>query len=200
MPALSNLRRPRESLSLPEARRVALRGAGVRPSAPDRDVLKADLVRTVRALGLLQIDSVNVLVRSHYLPVFSRLGAYARTLLDRAAYGGPPAPAVRVLGSRSVAAAGRLASHCCAGGWSARGTATASGATSPDSAAITRAFCAEVLAEIRDRGPLGVSELSAGGAARPAGGTGAKARWRSSGCSGPGRSPRTFAATLRTGL
>ncbi len=44
--------------------------------------------RTVRRLGLLQIDSVNVLVRAHYLPLFSRLGAYSPSALDDEAYKG----------------------------------------------------------------------------------------------------------------
>jgi uncharacterized protein YcaQ len=46
-----------------------------------------DIRKTASATELFQIDSVNVLVRAHYMPLFSRLGPYEPTLLDEASYG-----------------------------------------------------------------------------------------------------------------
>lgn len=75
------------SLSNKEARRIALTAQGFAPVEPRRtrhDRRHLDAV--IEKVGLLQIDSVNVLTRAHYLPLFSRLGPYDTGLLDRAAF------------------------------------------------------------------------------------------------------------------
>src|SRR5436190_20303763 len=79
---------PAGELSAGEARRIALAAQGFDRPRPRGRVGAADLRRTIRQLGLLQIDFVNVLVPSHYLVPFSRLGAYKRALLDEVVYRG----------------------------------------------------------------------------------------------------------------
>ncbi len=71
-----------DSVSPAAARRIALAAQGFGRARPDA-VGTRQLNLTIQRLGLLQLDSVNVLERSHYLPVFARLGAYDKALLDR---------------------------------------------------------------------------------------------------------------------
>lgn len=77
--------RPMDSLSINEARRVALHAQGFgEPRA--RRPGPADMRALVERLRLIQIDSVNVLARTHYLTAFSRLGPDRREMLDEMAY------------------------------------------------------------------------------------------------------------------
>lgn len=73
------------AFSLKQARRLALAAQGFNGRQPPT-VKAPHLNRLIERLGLLQIDSVNAVVRSHYLPLFSRLGAYSFDLLDQAAW------------------------------------------------------------------------------------------------------------------
>ena len=71
-----------ERISPGQSRRIALAAqgfGGARQTAPGIRQLNLLIDR----LGLLQLDSVNVFEGSHYLPVFSRLGAYDKADIDR---------------------------------------------------------------------------------------------------------------------
>jgi uncharacterized protein YcaQ len=71
------------TLSLDQARRIALAAQGLDKGRPTGPVTSRAVGRTFARLQLVQIDSVNVLARSHFLPFFSRLGNYDRTILQR---------------------------------------------------------------------------------------------------------------------
>ena len=71
------------TLSLDQARRIALAAQGLDKGRPAGPVTSRTVGRTFARLQLVQIDSVNVLARSHFLPFFSRLGNYDRTILQR---------------------------------------------------------------------------------------------------------------------
>ncbi|ADG76869.1 Winged helix-turn-helix domain-containing protein OS=Tsukamurella paurometabola (strain ATCC 8368/ DSM / CCUG 35730 / CIP 100753 / JCM 10117 / KCTC 9821/ NBRC 16120 / NCIMB 702349 / NCTC 13040) OX=521096 GN=Tpau_0215 PE=4 SV=1 [Tsukamurella paurometabola] len=72
-------------ISQSQARRIALAAQGFEPGfAGASTPTMRHVQKTIDRLKLIQIDSVNVVARSQYLPVFARLGDYDTTLLDRA--------------------------------------------------------------------------------------------------------------------
>jgi uncharacterized protein YcaQ len=148
-----------QSLSAIEARRIALRAQGFgRPPAAQPG--RPQVLAAVRQLGLLQLDSVNVLIRSHYLPLFSRLGAYDREHLDRMASVSP-----RTL----VEYWGHEASLLPVETWprlrwrmdearEGRGIWKGIAAFARERSAFVR----RIRDEVRDRGPIAAGELSVG--------------------------------------
>ena len=78
------------TLSARQARRIAITAQGLGGALPAARPDGRLLRKTIQRLGAIQLDSVNVLVRSHYLPAFSRLGVYGQDLLEAEAWGPKP--------------------------------------------------------------------------------------------------------------
>lgn len=76
----------RDRFSPAAARRIALAAQGLADPRPSTPADRRAILRLIGRLGLIQMDSVNVLVRSHYMPLFSRLGPYDPAIFDAAAY------------------------------------------------------------------------------------------------------------------
>ncbi|MFC0266454.1 winged helix-turn-helix domain-containing protein [Kushneria aurantia] len=156
-----------DHLNARQARAMTLRaqGFGVRRDSAETD--GRALLRCVRRLGALQIDSVNVLCRAHYMPLFSRLGGYDRARLD-AFNQGPPSrrrlfeywsheasllpledyPLYRFRMQRACEGGGGLWKHL-----------ARFAREHPD-------YLAGALAEIERHGPLSAAELSGAGRSR----------------------------------
>ncbi|WP_201834686.1 DNA glycosylase AlkZ-like family protein [Microvirga zambiensis] len=150
----------RTRFSLAQARRIALAAQGFhegRPSAATR----RHLSRVLQRSHLLQIDSVNVLVRAHYMPLFSRLGAYDRGLLEKTAYHPKKREAFEYWGHEASLI--RLDLHPLFR-WrmarARRGEGVYGGLAR--FGREKRAFIEEVRREIEARGPLAAGELSGG--------------------------------------
>src|SRR3989339_1846674 len=73
------------SVSLAEARRIALAAQGFDQARPSR-VTARHIAATIRRLGLVQLDFVTVVTPAHYQVLFSRLGPFSRRLFDDVVY------------------------------------------------------------------------------------------------------------------
>lgn len=87
--AVTTVRRMITTLRRADARRIALAAQGFARPRPET-VGTRQITGALHRMRILQIDSVNVFSRSHYMPLFARLGAYDTTLLDKLAFSRRP--------------------------------------------------------------------------------------------------------------
>lgn len=149
----------KDTLTAGEARRIALAAQGF-GGARDGEVGKRQVTRLIERLGVVQIDSVNVVSRTHYLPAYSRLGAYPRPLLEALAWAKTRPlfeywaheASLLPLSSQPLFRWRMQDAHDGVGVW--KGVARF--------LRERRDFVDRVLDEIRDRGPLSAGDLEMG--------------------------------------
>jgi uncharacterized protein YcaQ len=156
---LALMPRRSDTISLAEARRIALAAQGFgAPRAPE-PASKAQLRRMIDRLGVVQIDSVNVLARAHTLPAFSRLGRYETGDLNALSYGGRKRALFEYWGhAASLLPIGLQPLFRWRMARVANGVNIYGGLVR--FAVERRSFIEEVRKEIADRGPLAAGELS----------------------------------------
>ncbi len=145
-------------LSIAQARRLALTSLGFglrRPAKAGVTHVRA----TVQRLSAIQIDSVNVLARAHYLPVFSRYGPYPMAALDDLVHG--RRELFEYWGHAACFLPIELYPYM---RWRMDGQVTHWGGGEPQA----QAFLEAVFAEVGERGPLSAGEISIGGKSRGA--------------------------------
>ena len=150
--------KPQATLSAREARWLAIEAQGLRDPRPTAPANRRNLRRVIDRIGVLQLDAINVLDRTQYLVLFSRLGAYDREHLHRMTgpggelfeYDGHAASlqptAIQPLLRWRMAQAGNRG-----GKW---------GEYERRYEEAYRDYIAAVLSEVRERGPLAGSALS----------------------------------------
>ncbi|MCP4445172.1 MAG: winged helix-turn-helix domain-containing protein [Myxococcales bacterium] len=69
-------------LTISAARRISLGSQGFAGKPTAKAITSSHFASVMTRLGLIQLDSVNVCARSHYMPFYSRLGAYKQDALD----------------------------------------------------------------------------------------------------------------------
>lgn len=158
---------PRTHLSISEARRVAIKAQGLHrpPSISKRSVKARKIGSVVEQLGIVQIDSVNVLARAHLLTLYARLGAYDSEVLHRAAYDGQRRQLFEYWGHEASLLPIETYPH-----WQWRMEDARAGSGIYGGLVRFRKenakFIDTVLVEIDKRGPLSAGELTNGGSSR----------------------------------
>ena len=155
----------RLKLNAASARRIALAAQGFGIDRPDAAANLGHVKRTIDRLGLLQIDSVNVLTRAHYLPLFSRLGNYDSAHLDELAWGRKSRRGLFEFWAHEASLL-PLASQPLLRWRMARAAAGNSKGKLQEFRREKAAYIEEVRREVQDRGPIAASELADGGPRR----------------------------------